>query len=208
MRIALVAGPDPGHLLPVAAPGRPLRAAGHETVVCTSPRWAEPLTAAGQGFLALPLPAVDADVSFGDRLANRPAQMAPLLAAALQSFAPDLVVADTLTRAGALAAGLLAVPWVELIPHNLTDPSRVLPPFGTGWSPNPLRDRLLRAMAERSFAAADGNGRRPAPLPGCSIRRPPCGWWRRCPRWNRPGRTGRPGRTSSDRWVGKPRPES
>lgn len=154
MRVALVAGPDPGHLVPIAGLAGRLRARGHDTLVVTGSRWRSLLERDDLGYAELPLIAAEAaDADAGHRLAVRPARMAAPLAAVLAGWRPELVVADTLTRAGALAAGLLSVPWIEFVPHMLTDPSRTLPPFGTGWAPNPLRDRVLRQLSARSVAS-------------------------------------------------------
>lgn len=162
MRVALVTGPDPGHLIPMAGTAAQLRAAGHEVVVVTSDRWAAPLQRDGLGFLPLPLiAATPGDHDVAHRLHVRPVEMAGPLVAELRGLGLDLVVSDTLTRVGAIAAGILDLPWVELIPHPLPDPSVALPPFGTGWSPKPRRDRRYaarnaasRAWGERQKRAA------------------------------------------------------
>src|SRR5262249_56470426 len=78
----------------------------------------------------------------------------------LGGFGPDLVVSGVGTTAGGLAAELAGVPWVELVPHLLHLPSRVLPPPGTGLAPGrgPLgraRDRVLRRLHARAVAAGD-----------------------------------------------------
>lgn len=174
MRVALVAGPDPGHLIPTAGLATLLRAAGHEPLVVTGQRWQPTLRRSGLAFAELPLLTTEGpDDDVGLRLSARPAAMARPLAEALGCWQPDVVVADTLTRAGALAAGVLRVPWVELVPHMLADPSRVLAPFGTGWSPRPLRDRPLgrlssrsrrRGYAARAAACAAAGLRDPAPV--------------------------------------------
>ncbi len=83
--------------------------------------------------------------------------MAPPLAALLRAAGTDLVVADTLTAAGGLAAELAGLPWVELVPHPVQLPSIALPPPGTGLAPGrtPLgrgRDALLRRLHARSVA--------------------------------------------------------
>lgn len=162
MRVALVTGPDPGHLIPIAGTAAQLRDAGHDVVVVTSDRWAGPLERDGLDFLPLPLiAATSGDHDLAHRLHVRPVQMAGPLAADLRGCRLDLVVSDTLTRAGAVVAGILDVPWVELIPHPLPDPSVALPPFGTGWAPRPRRDRRYaarnaasRALGERQKHAA------------------------------------------------------
>lgn len=169
MRVALVTGPDPGHLVPVAGTASQLRAAGHDVVVVTGARWSSAL--ARDGLPYLPLPAIAAEPGDRDlayRLHVRPVRMAPALAGALREVGPDLVVSDTLTRVGGIAAGVLDVPWVELVPHLLADPSVALPPFGTGWRPRPWRDRIL---ARRLTAAhALGEWQRAAALSAAGLR--------------------------------------
>lgn len=162
MRVALVTGPDPGHLVPVAGAAVQLRDAGHDVVVVTGDRWATPLARDGLAFLPLPMIAAEpGDGDLGYRLHHRPVQMAPPLVAALRGLGLDLLVADTLTRVGGVAAAMLDLPWAELIPHPLPDPSVALPPFGTGWEPRPRRDRRFaarhaasRALGERQRQAA------------------------------------------------------
>ncbi len=162
MKVALVTGPDPGHLVPIAGLAALLIAAGHEAVVVTSDRWRAPLERDGIGWLSLPLiAAVAANDDVGYRLHVRPVEMTPPLVASLRGLALDVVVSDTLTRVGMIAAGVLGVPCVELIPHPLPDPSVALPPFGTGWEPRPRRDRRYavrnaasRAMGEQQKRAA------------------------------------------------------
>lgn len=162
MRVALVTGPDPGHLVPIAGLARQLLASGHEAVVLTSGRWRGALARDGIAWEELPLiaaPPKDDDIGY--RLHVRPVEMAPALADALRHRAFDLVVSDTLTRVGAVAATILDLPWVELVPHPLPDPSVALPPFGTGWEPRRRRDRryaartaVSRAVGERQKRAA------------------------------------------------------
>ncbi|HEX7355459.1 MAG TPA: glycosyl transferase [Mycobacteriales bacterium] len=156
MRVALVTGPDPGHLIPVAGTAAQLRDAGHEPVVVTSERWAAALGRDGLPFLPLPLIGpTPRDADIAHRLYVRPVEMAGPLAAGLRSLRLDLIVADTLTRVGGVTAGLLDLPWVELIPHPLPDPSVALPPFGTGWTPRPRRDRRYAARTAASLALGE-----------------------------------------------------
>jgi UDP:flavonoid glycosyltransferase YjiC (YdhE family) len=174
VRVALVAGPAPGHAFPAAALAVALRDAGADVLVLTGPDWLPPLAGAGIAGAALPVLAPDPrDGDFGFAMYGRGAEMAPPLAGILARFGPDLVVADTLTLAGGFAAGLLGVPWVELVPHPLSDISRALPAPGTGLAPGggPLaraRDALLRRLAARDRArgrAALGAARRSLGLP-------------------------------------------
>lgn len=97
------------------------------------------MTAEGLDFRELPLlgpTSRDADLAY--RLWGRAAEMAlPLAEQLRQEGVPDLMVTDTLTRAGGFAAELLGAPWIELCPHHLMEPSEHLPPVGLGRSPDP-----------------------------------------------------------------------
>jgi UDP:flavonoid glycosyltransferase YjiC (YdhE family) len=154
MRVAVVAGPDPGHLFPAASLAMALRDRGHAVLVCSGgPRLAR-LRRDGLAAVQLPdLAPHPRDANFGFRLWGRGAQMAPGTAQLIADFGADVVVSDTLTLAGAFGAGLVGVRWVELVPHPLVDPSRALPPWGTALAPGrgPLgrgRDAVLRRLAE------------------------------------------------------------
>ena len=74
----------------------------------------------------------------------------------LAALEPDLVVCDVLALGASMAAELLGVPWAQLSPHPLYEPSRWLPPMGSGLAPGTgvrgrLRDAVLRAMTARSI---------------------------------------------------------
>lgn len=153
MRVVLVAGPDPGHLIPVAGLATALRSAGHEVLVCTGSRWGAQLDRDGLAWVELPrLGPRPRDDDLGYRLHERAVEMGVPLAVLLRGNGFDLVVTDTLTRCGAVAATALGLPWVELIPHPLPDPSVALPPFGTGWTPRPRRDDRYRRRNAASLA--------------------------------------------------------
>lgn len=152
-----MAGPAPGHAFPAAALAVALRAAGHEPVVFTGSRWLPALARDGVEGVELPALAPTArDGDFGYLLFERSVTMARPLAGLLGADGVDAVVTDTLTVAGGLAAEIAGVPWVELVPHFLAEPSIALPPPGTGLAPGrgPLgraRDALLRRLAARSW---------------------------------------------------------
>src|SRR5512144_1363738 len=174
MRVALVAGSAPGHAFPVAALALALRAAGADVHVVTGAEWLPAL--ARDGIPGSSLPGLTPDPRDGDlgfALYGRSAQMAPPLARSVERLAPELVVADTISLFGGFAAGLLGVPWVELVPHPLSDISRSLPAPGTGFAPGggpvaAARDALLRRLAARDRArgsAALADARRSLGLP-------------------------------------------
>lgn len=159
MRIAVVAGPDPGHAYPALALASALRARAHAVTFVSGDRHRSEAARAGATFVELPaLAPTPGDVDLAHRLWRRPVTMAPPLAERLAAWSPDLVVSDVLTRAGAFAAELLGVPWVEISPHHLMDPDPDVPPIGLGRGParTPWRrvdDRRLRRLQERSVAA-------------------------------------------------------
>ena len=159
MRVAVVAGPDPGHSFPAIALCQLLVDAGDEPTLFTGVEWLDTAGAAGFDAVELAgLAATDEDLDVGARIHGRAAQMAVLNVPALRDLAPDLVVSDAITVCGGMAAELLGIPWIELDPHPLYLPSRGLPPIGSGLAPGTgLRGRLLdatmRAFAARSLRA-------------------------------------------------------
>jgi UDP:flavonoid glycosyltransferase YjiC (YdhE family) len=157
-RIALVVGPDPGHALPVLGVGAALRRRGHEVTVWTGTRHAGLAARHDIGWRELPhLAPRPGDEDLGRRLHGRAAEMSLALTPDVAAWAPELLVVDTLTRAGALTGGTLGVPVVEVVPHHLPDPAPDLPPIGLGrrlprtpW--RRLDDRLLVQRQLRSVA--------------------------------------------------------
>ncbi len=196
MRIAVVAGPAPGHAFPAASLATALQKRGHDVVVVTGVSWLEPLERAGLPAEHLPLLKADPrDAIFGFRLYGRAAEQAGPLAEMLTAARVEAVVSDTITVAGAFAADLADLPWVELIPHPLQDYSEWLPAPGTGLRPgrNPItrgRDAVLRSMHRKGLRQGAGEraearrgiglppqertpvGRLVATLPGLEIARP------------------------------------
>jgi UDP:flavonoid glycosyltransferase YjiC (YdhE family) len=131
--VACIAGPDPGHALPVLGVGAALGRRGHDVTTWTGPGHASLARAHGVTWRRLPLLAPQpGDEDFGARLHGRSVSMARALTPEVATLAPDLLVVDTLTRAGALTAALLGVPYVEVVPHHLPDPVLGLPPIGLG----------------------------------------------------------------------------
>ena len=159
MRVAVVAGPDPGHSFPAIALCQRFGEAGDDATLFTGVEWIDAARAAGVAAVELDgLAAIDDDVDAGARIHRRAAQMAVLNAPALRELAPDLVVSDVNTACGGMAAELLGIPWIELNPHPLYLPSRGLPPIGSGLAPGTglrgrLRDATMRALTARSWGA-------------------------------------------------------
>lgn len=156
MRVAVVAGPDPGHSFPAIALCRRFAEAGDEPTLFTGAEWLDTARGAGIDAVALDgLAATDDDVDAGARIHRRAARMAVLNVPALRELAPDLVVSDVITAGGGMAAELLGIPWIELNPHPLYLPSKGLPPIGSGLAPGTgirgrLRDATMRALTARS----------------------------------------------------------
>jgi UDP:flavonoid glycosyltransferase YjiC (YdhE family) len=159
VRVAVVAGPDPGHAFPAIALCRRFLAAGDTPTLLTGTEWLD--TARGAGVDAVELDgldptAADDDTDAGAKIHQRAARMAVLNVPRLRDLAPDLVVSDVITACGGLAAELMNLPWIELNPHPLYRPSKGLPPLGSGLAPGVgvrgrLRDAAMRALTARSW---------------------------------------------------------
>jgi UDP:flavonoid glycosyltransferase YjiC (YdhE family) len=159
VRVAVVAGPDPGHAFPAIALCRRFLAAGDTPTLLTGTEWLD--TARGAGVDAVELDGLDPtetddDTDAGAKIHQRAARMAVLNVPRLRDLASDLVVSDVITACGGLAAELMGLPWVELCPHPLYRPSKGLPPVGSGLAPGVgvrgrLRDTVMRAFTARSW---------------------------------------------------------
>jgi UDP:flavonoid glycosyltransferase YjiC (YdhE family) len=158
MRVAVVAGPDPGHAFPALALCLKFLAAGDSPTLLTGNEWLDMARAAGVDaaeLVGLDPTDDDDDADSGEKIHRRGARMAVLNLPGLKALAPDLIVSDVITTCGGLAAELLGVPWVELSPHPLYRPSKGLPPVGSGLAPGRglrgrLRDAVFRALSARS----------------------------------------------------------
>ena len=159
MRVAVVAGPDPGHAFPAIALCLKFLAAGDAPTLLTGTEWLDTARAAGVDaveLVGLDPTELDDDSDAGAKIHQRAARMAVLNVPVLRKLAPDLVVSDVITACGGLAAELLAIPWIELNPHPLYRPSKGLPPLGSGLAPGEgirgrLRDAVMRALTARSW---------------------------------------------------------
>src|SRR6202046_2471794 len=161
MRVAVVAGPDPGHSFPAIALCQRFVAAGDKPTLLTGTEWLE--TARAAGVDAVELAGLDPtedddDRDAGAKIHQRAARMAVLNLPQLQAMGLDLVVSDVITACGGMSAELLGIPWIELNPHPLDLPSKGLPPIGSGLAPGAgirgrLRDATMRALTARSLQA-------------------------------------------------------
>jgi len=159
MRVAVVAGPDPGHSFPAIALCRRFLAAGDTPILLTGAEWLATAHAAGVDaaeLVGLDPTQDDDDGDAGAKIHQRAARMAVLNRPQLQAMGVDLVVSDVITACGGMAAELLGIPWIELNPHPLYRPSKGLPPIGSGLAPGAgirgrLRDATMRALTARSL---------------------------------------------------------
>ncbi|WP_405492165.1 glycosyltransferase [Nocardia sp. NBC_00511] len=159
MRVAVVAGPDPGHAFPAMALCVRLLEAGDEPVLFTGPRWFDAARDAGIGVRRLkglaPRPEDD-DEDAGARIHQRAAHISSEILPEMSAMLPDLVVSDVLTVGGGLAAERMKLPWIELSPHPLYLPSKGLPPIGSGLAVGEgvrgrARDSVLRGLTSRAI---------------------------------------------------------
>lgn len=123
---------DPGHVFPCMALGGALRRRGHEVAIHTAEKWRGHAEREGFRFFAAP--------EYGPELTNGvPLKPYQAVAAAtgqasevVEEVGPDLVVADILTLAPALAGELAGLPVATLIPHVYPDPLDGWPPYSLG----------------------------------------------------------------------------
>ena len=100
MRVAVVAGPDPGHAFPAIALCLKFLAAGDIPTLLTGRKWLD--AARGEGIDAVELDgldptAADDDADAGAKIHQRAARMAVLNAQRLGDLALDLVISDSIT---------------------------------------------------------------------------------------------------------------
>lgn len=161
MRVAVVAGPDPGHSFPAIALCQRFNAVGDSATLLTGAEWLDATRDAGVDAVelaGLEPTADDDDSDAGAKIHQRAARMAVLNAPQLEALGLDLVISDVITACGGLAADLIGIPWIELSPHPLYRPSKGLPPIGSGLAPGTgirgrLRDAVMRALTARSWRA-------------------------------------------------------
>ena len=161
MRVAVVAGPDPGHAFPALALCRLFLAAGDSPTLLTGTEWLDTARSVGVDaveLIGLDPTELDDDTDAGAKIHQRAARMAVLNVPVLAGIEPDVVVSDVITACGGLAAELLGIPWIELNPAPLYRPSKGLPPIGSGLAPGVgirgrLRDVVLRTLTARAWRA-------------------------------------------------------
>jgi UDP:flavonoid glycosyltransferase YjiC (YdhE family) len=148
-RLLLGAFGDPGHAFPMLALGERLASRGHRVTLQTWERWRAPVEAAGMEFSPAPeyrvFPTPGRPLKPYEAVLRATRDMRPLVA----ELEPDVVVADVLTLAPALAGELADVPTATLVPH-------VFPPGADGFPPYSLGARLPRTNAGRALWRALG----------------------------------------------------
>jgi MGT family glycosyltransferase len=143
-RFLLGAFGDPGHAFPMIALARALAARGHDVTVQTWERWRPAIEAEGLSFASAPeyqaFPNGPEPLDFYEAVVHATRDTLPLV----RELQPDVVVADILTLAPALAAELCGVPYATLIPHVNPHPPLGAPIYSIG-------ARLPRTAAGRAF---------------------------------------------------------
>ena len=144
MRVLLGAFGDPGHAFPMIALGRALAARGNDVTLQTWTRWRENVEAEGMNFAAAPeyevFPSGSEPLDFYEAVVQATTDTLPLV----REARPDVVVADILTLAPALAAELENVPHATLVPH-------VYPPGEPDFPIYSLGARLPRTALGRAL---------------------------------------------------------
>lgn len=160
MRVLLGAFGDPGHAFPQLALGRALVARGHEVLLQTWTRWQPHVEAEGMAFAAAPeyhvFPTRERPLKPYEAVARATRDTVPLV----RDFAPDVVVADILTLAPALAAELCEVPWATLVPHVDPRGAPGFPPYSIGARlPSTALGRRAWSLTDRVVAGGLERGR-------------------------------------------------
>lgn len=143
-RILLGAFGDPGHAFPMIALGAALRRRGHEVTLQTWERWRAEVQTEGLTFAPAPeyhvFPNGPEPLDFYEAVVYATRDTEPLV----QELRPEVVVADILTLAPALAAELHDVPLATLIPHVFPEGAKGFPIYSFG-------ARLPRTPVGRAF---------------------------------------------------------
>jgi MGT family glycosyltransferase len=144
VKVLLGAFGDPGHAFPMIALGRALSARGHTVTLQTWTRWQADVEAEGFGFAAAPeykvFPSGPEPLNFYQAVVRASHDTLPQI----REFDPDIVVADILTLAPALAAEMDGRPLATLIPHVYPHPLPSFPIYSLG-------ARLPRTAAGRAL---------------------------------------------------------
>ncbi|MFI4985304.1 MAG: glycosyltransferase [Solirubrobacterales bacterium] len=153
MRALLGAFGDPGHAFPMIALGRALADRGHDVTLQTWTRWQESVETEGLTFAAAPeyevFPSGPEPLDFYEAVVYATRDTLPLV----RALEPDVLVADILTLAPALAAELAGVPRATLIPHVYPHGAPDSPIYSLG--ARMPRSAVGRAVWRRAQALVD-----------------------------------------------------
>jgi UDP:flavonoid glycosyltransferase YjiC (YdhE family) len=123
---------DPGHAFPAIALGSKLAERGHSVTLQTWSRWRGPIEALGMAFSPAPeyhvFPTQGRPLKPYEAAIRATEETRPLVA----EVRPDVVVADILTLAPALAGELEGVDVATLIPHIFPPSEPRFPPYSLG----------------------------------------------------------------------------
>jgi UDP:flavonoid glycosyltransferase YjiC (YdhE family) len=160
MRALLAAFGDPGHAFPMIALGRALATRGHDVTLQTWRRWRVHVEAEGLRFAAAAeyqvFPSGPEPLDFYAAAVQATRDTLPLV----REQAPDVVVADILTLAPALAAELAGRPWATLIPHVYPHGESGFPIYSLGARlPRTTVGRMLWRGAQAPIARGLERGR-------------------------------------------------
>ena len=145
-RILLAAFGDPGHAFPAIALGRELARRGHEVTLETWSKWRAHVEREGMSFAAAPeyqvFPTLDRALKPYVAAVRASGSTRELI----RRVDPEVVVADILTVAAALAAEGDGRPWVTLVPHPMPMGQAGFPVYALGAVParTQVGDRLWR----------------------------------------------------------------
>ena len=153
MRVLLGAFGDPGHAFPMIALARALAARGNRVTLQTWKRWQQHVEREGLEFAAAPeyqvFPSGPEPLDFYEAVVRAARDTLPLV----REVEPDVVVADILTLAPALAAELAGVPRATLVPHVHPHNEPDFPIYSLG--ARLPRSRLGRALWRRAQRPAE-----------------------------------------------------
>jgi UDP:flavonoid glycosyltransferase YjiC (YdhE family) len=160
-RILLGAFGDPGHAFPMIALGAELARRGHDVTLQTWKRWSEHVEREGMSFAPAPeytvFPSGPEPLDFYEAIVHATHDTLPLV----QNLCPDVVVADILTLAPAMAAELADIPLATLIPHVYPDPPEGAPIYSIGAKlPRTVLGRAFWREASRPMRGSLERGRR------------------------------------------------
>jgi UDP:flavonoid glycosyltransferase YjiC (YdhE family) len=161
VRVLLGAFGDPGHAFPMIALGRALAARGHEVTLQTWTRWRAHVEGEGLTFVPAPeyqvFPSGPEPLDFYEAVVHATRETLPLM----REAAPDVVVADILTLAPALAAELERITCATLVPHVYPHGESHFPIYSLGARmPRGGFGRAVWRRAQRPVARGLERGRR------------------------------------------------